>query len=320
MTSTTPRVLVFASDIGAALGWNPYTSRKEVALKIAQATFPDARLGVVDAVDQKVANVKRLARDTPAELLTLADSMGLATQAKALRSVQKEVLAAALADTPQASALAHAVVNKLATPGSGTTTRASLAAAERGVEKQLGECSARVKTEVMAAVKSTTYTSRGIRDEASGLALFGSAAKLSVAPGSGAFQSRLVFRGVAVGGKEDGRVLCDCDGKTQEGAVVEIKRRQHKFFADIPPRELSQLYVYMFVHNVHTGYWVQLLDGEVRFREVAWDGAYWDRIVTGLRRFHAVLKPYLQSEDHTQLLMSASDDLGLGTEDAHTTH
>ncbi len=308
--SATPRVLVFASDIGAALNQNPYCTPKEVAQKIAQSLFPAADLGVAPHADSKVQNVKRLARDAPADILTLADTMGLKGEADALRGAQRRgVAATALADTPEASALAHAVVSKLSAAGRSSTTVETLAAAERVVEGELRACSAKVKTEVLAAVKTSTYTSRGIRDEASGLTLFGEAAKVKVAPGSGSFLSRLVFKGLAVGGKEDGRVLGD---DNQPDAVVEIKRRQHKFFGAIPPRELSQLYVYMFVHNVKTGYWVQLLDNVVRYEEVTWDAAHWEGIVKGLRQFREALEPYL-TDSRVELLSRANDDLGMAT-------
>ena len=299
-----PRVLVFASDVGAAQNVNPYCTPKEVALKIVQGMFPAAKLGVAAPADKKVQNVKRLAREAPVEIVTLAESMGLKTEAEALRGAQRR--GGDASDTPEAAALAHAVVTTLSASGRSTTTAPSLAAAETAVAAKLGACSTKVKTEVMAAVKTSTYTSRGIRDEASGLTLFAAASGLKVAPGSGNFLSRLLFKGLAVGGKEDGLVGED---PSKPDAVVEVKRRQHKFFLDIPARELSQLYVYMYLHGVKTGYWVQLLDGVVEHRKVTWDDDKWSEVVEALRRFRALLQPFLLSEAHAEALLDAPDSL-----------
>lgn len=183
-------------------------------------------------------------------------------------------------------------------------TRAVIAAAAVPLMKGERELTP-APPKLQAAVEHHVRTERGRRDEASVLELYAKLARVEVVPGTGVFHRRAVDADFAVGGKEDGM---HADGKT----VIEVKNRQRGLFRDMPQRERAQLYVYMFVHGVRRGVWVQAYNGEVAFENVAWDPAFWAKLCERLRSFVGVVRPMLRSVAHAdKALATAEDDLGL---------
>ena len=310
MTSTCPstvtapsqRIVVFCSDVAAAVGCNTYTTRKEVAQKVLGMRYGER----VDVVETAVQAAGAAASKRPRAVEESARRAGLHAQADALRDVLAQPDACPASRERLAHDIACATVRAVAGTVAATHTVTELNTREGAAAALLRSCD--MPSAALAAVKRVAYTARGTRDEAPALALYGEKAGVAVIAGNGRFRCKSIAANLAVGGKEDGMTA---DGTT----VIEVKRRQRGFFSVIPLRELIQLFTYMFVTNTRRGVWCQYYDGAVQTQTVEWDDVTWSQIVAGLTQFRAVLQPVLAAPDEVtakSLLAALPDDLRCG--------
>lgn len=323
------RIVIYASELGTALGLNPYGCPKDVARRLVQTRYPALRaaLGAVDPVERSKESLKRAARAAPENVVASAKAVPGGLDSAAARALCAAVQAAdesrarataitadstatpaeverarrvalttAAAASARAESAAEQLLHAVSSSMTATATAEELRAAEQPLEAAMAE--------LRVAAKSRAYTSRGKRDEASALDTYGAARGVAVSPGDNRFKCLKVDGDVWVGGKEDGR---HADGS----AVVEIKRRQSRFFNVMPVREWAQLYVYMYVTGIRTGVWVQYFDGKVRYEDVPFEEDHWRELVQRLKQFAAKVRPFLESEDAGRALRDAPNNLDL---------
>lgn len=292
-------LLLFASEAGSAAGWNPYCRPREIALRIAARRFPklQAKVGPTEAVASSVHRAKRQARTKPEELVKVAKKVGLDGAALSL----EKVLARGPASEAQIDDVTSQTIARVSRGMAVAETAKELTRAESKLEDA---SSSSGLDAIFSAVKSSAYTSRGVRAESSALDAFAAKAKVKVLPGNTRFRKASVSSTLMVGGKEDGIYA---DGS----AVIEIKCRQKQFFSIMPLREKAQLYVYMYVHGVCKGVWVQYFDGDVAYEVVQWEDGFWRRLVAGLEEFYDKTKEYFVSSDAAARLVVAAEDLGM---------
>ncbi len=84
--------------------------------------------------------------------------------------------------------------------------------------------------------------------------------------------------GLRLGGRVDG-IFAD------NSTIVNIKKRTRRFYFTIPPSEMVQIMVYMFIFGAKQGIHMQVFDGDMRTETVQWDAALWDEIVSDIQTF-----------------------------------
>jgi hypothetical protein len=329
------RVMLFASDLAGAIGWNTYSTPKAVARKILERKFPGAFAaaadGPVEAVAARVHAAATAVVEAVAAAPALAPKVLKFMDATSSRPTPPAPSAPPALDTspapstlpapsappapstlPAPSApprVTHAMVTdaimSLARPLAVTTTvaalRTAVSSAQEAVEQGAG-LPAEVTARVMSAARGAAYTERGRRDERSALDRYAAAAGVTVIGGDGRFMTRAASDRFCVGGKEDGRLA-------DSTAVVEVKHRQNGLFHLLPRRELVQLYAYMHLTGMRAAVWVQATDTSLDFRRVEWADAQWAEICTAADAFCDRLQPYLRDVDAARRICAASDTL-----------
>lgn len=270
--------MVFAHDVGAAIGDNPYKSADTVRDSIVARLVPDADIGATESVAVRKEEAVRAALEDTAAVARAAEALGL-KPVDVGKASKEDVRAAAL------DVVAHAAAT-IETSSGGSAGGASAAETYDSLRNSaLAELPA-----VADAARAVAYTSLGTRSEDAALCAY--CKERGVAASK---PSRFVKRIVARHAKFPLWVGGYVDGLQGDDTVVEIKCRQRRFFDTMPRRELAQIYTYMYVTRRRKAVWVQEFRGAVRWGDVEWDQGTWDSIAASLLEFHGGVVKVLES-------------------------
>jgi hypothetical protein len=242
------RVLICASDFGAALGWSTYMSPKDVALKI---------LGEIP-------------KDTVAHQMEIAAKSAAASSSSSVGS--RPVSPASVLEKMQVE-----VARRQSTIMGGAGIHTSALSDQNDFF---------ITPAMETAIMSRIHTNMGCREEPTAIELYTKLHGIELERGGSWLMKPILDDASDIANPTPVFIGGRYDAKYADGSrIIEFKCRQKKFFNLIPMREKAQLYAYMYLTDIKHGIWCQMYNGELRQQDVIWEDKVWDEMKKRLAQF-----------------------------------
>ena len=306
-------VMLFASELAATIGRNPFVSVTAAKQKVWSRTDPVSYAAAQARTSTPVTTQTERFVALPVDLTTVVQAASAATmQSELTRVLAQPVNNNQKPNTAVIEAVAArdtAEIAKLCTPADASPAAAARTAeiAQRVVDgtAPVSAVLQSVKfedcTTTRKDIQSSVFTQRGARSETAATDAYSSLKRQKVSGRNDAFYRKALGSGVALGGRIDGLT---------EDRLVEIKCRQRRFFDTLPSYERVQLYAYMFLTDVHTCDLVQQLNGETRISTYEFEPDVWAEYTAEALQFADDFKALLASEQQQDALILALHGTG----------
>ena len=140
---------------------------------------------------------------------------------------------------------------------------------------------------LFAYIKKEIYTTTGKRDEKSIIDEYEVKNKVLVKERN----SKVYYKSIGDGVRIAGRV----DGMNELGEIIEVKKRMHRLFKDVPKYEMVQMYIYMFLLNKPDCVHIQKYNQKSVETEITMDYVYLEYIFEKIKDYSVFYKDLLRN-------------------------
>ena len=312
--------MIFASEIAAAIGHNPYKNSDEIKINMWRRMDKESfelciertkteftnQATIVESVHISTENAIKsdLEGDATKEIQKIMEKPIRVSTEKDLETI-KEVLNDDKKSTrTKRKFIKDMIMDTKVNLNANTKTKiqktvdnlviSGASMSEEKIKKEIECLKVSDSVQLREAVNTVVNTSRGTQRESVAIEMYEKETGLDVTENNNKFYKADVGDGVMIGGRIDG---------FSGGKLIEVKCRRNRFFDRLPKYEKVQIHAYMFITGVESCDLVQKFDGKVRVDTYDFDFDYWEGICDQIISFWEDFKELMDDEEEQDELM-----------------